>query len=129
MDAWVLIIANWCEQFPILTPPICPCYLYYRFVATGAWRPRIDINARGARRNMFRAALDLLSSSASFLTVIKAAHTVVWALFVGCILAVWVFAWRADFFHAALSIGVVRCQSACDAIPISQFADPHLRRR
>ncbi|MGX7874077.1 hypothetical protein ACVDG5_016175 [Mesorhizobium sp. ORM6] len=38
---------------------------------------------------------------------IKAIHTVVWAFFVGCILAIWVFALRGDYFHAALSIGVV----------------------
>ena len=38
---------------------------------------------------------------------IKAIHTVVWAFFVACILAVWVFALRGEYFYAALSIGVV----------------------
>ncbi|MEP6563895.1 MAG: hypothetical protein ABJB10_02080 [Mesorhizobium sp.] len=38
---------------------------------------------------------------------IKAIHTVVWAFFVACILAIWVCALRGEYFHAALSIGVV----------------------
>ena len=38
---------------------------------------------------------------------IKYTHTAVWAFFVACILAVWVFAWRGAFLSAALSIGVV----------------------
>ncbi|UVK38519.1 hypothetical protein LHFGNBLO_005693 [Mesorhizobium sp. AR10] len=46
-------------------------------------------------------------SSAARLVTIKAIHTVVWALFVACILAIWVFALRGDYFYAALSIGVV----------------------
>ena len=41
------------------------------------------------------------------LVTIKAIHTVVWAFFVACILAIWVFALRGDYFYAALSIGVV----------------------
>ncbi len=45
--------------------------------------------------------------SKSALTAIKAAHTIVWAFFVACIVAVWVFAWQAEYFKAALAIGVV----------------------
>lgn len=41
------------------------------------------------------------------LVTIKVVHTVVWAFFVACILAIWVFALRGDYFYAALSIGVV----------------------
>ncbi|QKD05189.1 hypothetical protein [Mesorhizobium loti] len=46
-------------------------------------------------------------ASAARLVTIKAIHTVVWVFFVACILAIWLFALRGDFFHAALSIGVV----------------------
>jgi hypothetical protein len=56
---------------------------------------------------MFHPALGSLTPSAWFLIAIKAAHTIAWAFFVGCILAVWVFAWRAEFFKAALSSGIV----------------------
>ena len=38
---------------------------------------------------------------------IKYTHTAVWALFVTCILAVWVFAWRGAFHSAALLIDIV----------------------
>lgn len=47
------------------------------------------------------------SRSAWLLIAIKAVHTLVWAFFVVCILAIWVFAWRADVTNAALSIGLV----------------------
>ena len=47
------------------------------------------------------------SHSSWRLTLIKAGHTIVWTFFVACILAIWVFAWRADFLMAALSIGIV----------------------
>jgi len=43
----------------------------------------------------------------SFLTLIKAAHTIVWLFFVACIAAIWFFAARADYQNAALSIGLV----------------------
>lgn len=49
----------------------------------------------------------ILTSPASMLKTIKVIHTVVWALFVSCILAIWVFAWRAAFSYAALLIGVI----------------------
>ena len=38
---------------------------------------------------------------------IKAGHTIVWAFFVACILAVWMFAWEAEYLNAALFIGIV----------------------
>jgi carbon starvation protein CstA len=47
------------------------------------------------------------SSSAARLVTIKVIHTIVWVFFVACILAIWVFALRDDYVHAALSIGVV----------------------
>jgi hypothetical protein len=46
-------------------------------------------------------------SGSWLLTVIKAAHTIVWVFFVACILAIWAFAARGEFFNAALSIAVV----------------------
>ena len=48
-----------------------------------------------------------LTASARFLIAIKAAHTLVWAFFVACILAIWIFALRGDFFNASASIGIV----------------------
>ena len=47
------------------------------------------------------------ASSTALLTMIKIVHTAVWIFFVASILAIWVFAWRAEFFNAALAIGVV----------------------
>lgn len=41
------------------------------------------------------------------LTAIRVVHTIIWTVFVGCILAIWVFAWRGDFGRAAVSIGIV----------------------
>jgi hypothetical protein len=41
------------------------------------------------------------------LIAIKAVHTLVWAFFVACILAIWVFAWRMNLIKAALAIGLV----------------------
>ena len=43
----------------------------------------------------------------STLNAIKMVHTVVWAAFVSCILAIWLFAWQAKFYYATLSIGIV----------------------
>ena len=39
--------------------------------------------------------------------MVKAVHTIVWATFVACIIAVWVFAWRGALFEAGLAIGFV----------------------
>jgi hypothetical protein len=43
----------------------------------------------------------------STLNAIKILHTVIWAAFVSCILAIWLFAWQAEFYYATLSIGIV----------------------
>jgi hypothetical protein len=43
----------------------------------------------------------------SSLNVIKMAHTTIWAFFVACMLAIWVFAWQARYGYAALMIGIV----------------------
>ena len=43
----------------------------------------------------------------STLHAIKIVHTVVWAAFVACILAIWFFAWQAEFYYATLAIGIV----------------------
>jgi polyferredoxin len=56
---------------------------------------------------MIRTVLGALTSSEAILAAIKAVHTIIWAVFVACIVAIWVFAWQADFFDAALSIGAV----------------------
>jgi len=48
-----------------------------------------------------------VTSSAFMLTAIKVAHTIVWGFFVACIAAIWIFAWRGKYLHAALSIGIV----------------------
>jgi hypothetical protein len=47
------------------------------------------------------------ASSTALLTTIKIVHTSVWIFFAASILTIWVFAWRAEFFNAALAIGVV----------------------
>lgn len=41
------------------------------------------------------------------LRTVKVVHTVVWAFFASCILAIWIFAWRGEFSCATLSIGIV----------------------
>ena len=38
----------------------------------------------------------------STLNAIKIVHTVVWTAFVSCILAIWLFAWQAEFYYATL---------------------------
>lgn len=48
-----------------------------------------------------------MTSSESILNAIKTVHTVVWTFFVSCILAIWFFAWQAEYLYAVLSIGVV----------------------
>jgi hypothetical protein len=47
------------------------------------------------------------SATASTLIAIKMAHTAIWAFFVACILAIWVFAWQGRYGTAALMIGIV----------------------
>jgi hypothetical protein len=41
------------------------------------------------------------------LRAVKTLHTLAWALFAGCILALPIVAWRQHFFAAAILIGVV----------------------
>jgi len=41
------------------------------------------------------------------LRFIRFVHTVIWAFFVACILAIWVYAWQAQYAYAALTIGIV----------------------
>lgn len=65
---------------------------------------------------------------------IKAIHTVVWAFFVACILAVWAFALQGDYFHAALSIGVVLVEVLVLALngwlcPLTSVAAGHTNDR
>ncbi len=50
------------------------------------------------------------------LRAIKAGHTIVWGFFVGCIIAIWVFAWRGDDRGAALAIGIVSIEVAILAL-------------
>ena len=41
------------------------------------------------------------------LIAIKAAHTLVWAFFVACIVAIWILAIQGDLLNAAIAIGLV----------------------
>jgi hypothetical protein len=41
------------------------------------------------------------------LRAVKVVHTLAWALFAGCIVALPIVAWRQDFYAAAILIGVV----------------------
>lgn len=60
--------------------------------------------------------------SALKLTTIKIAHTIVWAFFVTCILAIWMFAWNGDVLHAALAIGIVLVEVA--VLVLNRFQCP-----
>lgn len=48
-----------------------------------------------------------MTSAASALRNVKIAHTVIWVFFVSCILAIPILAWRGEYRHAAVFIGVV----------------------
>lgn len=48
----------------------------------------------------------MMSQQAS-LRAVKVVHTIAWAFFAGCILAVPVYAWRGAFFAAAVLIAIV----------------------
>ena len=50
-------------------------------------------------------------SSPSMLKTVKLVHTVVWAFFVSCILAIGVFVWQAEYFYTALSIAIVPAEA------------------
>src|SRR3954468_11338648 len=41
------------------------------------------------------------------LRAVKVAHTIVWALFAGCVVAIPLFAWRGSFAQAFVSIAIV----------------------
>jgi hypothetical protein len=45
--------------------------------------------------------------AATRLVVIKALHTVIWAFFAGCIIAIPVVAWIGRYIHAAILIAIV----------------------
>ena len=55
---------------------------------------------------MWRAGLSS-PTARSMLKIVKLVHTIIWAFFVACIFAIWIFAWQAEYFYAALSIAVV----------------------
>lgn len=48
-----------------------------------------------------------MSNPSTALTIVKLAHTVVWAFLVACILAIWIFAWQGAWLHALLAISIV----------------------
>ena len=47
------------------------------------------------------------ASAPAALRAVKIVHTLAWGLFAGCIVALPIFAWRRNFFVAAVLIGVV----------------------
>lgn len=47
------------------------------------------------------------AAAPSMLKTVKVVHTMVWAFFVTCIFAIWIFACQAEYFYATLSIAVV----------------------
>ncbi len=56
---------------------------------------------------MWRATFLCLAAAPSMLETVKVVHSIVWTFFVSCIFAIWIFAWQAEYFYAALSIAVV----------------------
>ena len=48
-----------------------------------------------------------MTPAASALRIIKVAHTVIWAFFASCILAIPIFAWQGEYGYAAMAIGIV----------------------
>ena len=48
-----------------------------------------------------------MATPAVSLRIVKVTHTVAWAFFAGCILALPVVAWRGDFTEATVLIGIV----------------------
>ncbi|MDZ4777596.1 MAG: hypothetical protein SGJ23_12515 [Alphaproteobacteria bacterium] len=50
------------------------------------------------------------------LPLLKAVHTAVWAFFVMCIAAIWVFAFRGELLQAAIATGVVLAEVAALAV-------------
>ncbi len=58
---------------------------------------------------MIATSITEVEASAT-LRAIKLVHTIVWALFAGCIVALPIAAWRGDFKIAAILIGAVCCE-------------------
>lgn len=54
-----------------------------------------------------RAASAAAMTPEASLRSIRTLHTIVWAFFAGCIVAIPVFAWRRDFAAAGVLIGIV----------------------
>lgn len=54
-----------------------------------------------------RAASAAAMTPEASLRSIRTLHTIVWAFFAGCIVAIPVFAWRRDFATAGVLIGIV----------------------
>lgn len=48
-----------------------------------------------------------MTPAASALRIIKLAHTVIWAFFASCVLAIPIVAWHGEYAYAALFIGIV----------------------
>lgn len=66
----------------------------------GAVPPRIGAAPRGGEPTM-------ASQEDRQLLGVKVLHTVVWAFFAGCILAIPILAWRGQLFYAGILCGVV----------------------
>ena len=48
-----------------------------------------------------------MTPATSALQIIKVIHTVIWAFFASCVVAIPVFAWHGEFAHAAILVGIV----------------------
>ena len=55
-------------------------------------------------------------SRLSTLRTVKIVHTIVWAIFVACILAIWIFTWRGALFEASLAIAIVLVEALVLAV-------------
>ena len=61
------------------------------------------------RLDSMAISITVVEASAT-LRAIKLVHTIVWALFAGCIVALPIAAWLGDFKIAAILVGVVCCE-------------------
>ena len=48
-----------------------------------------------------------MTPATSALRIIKVVHTVIWAFFASCVLAILIFAWHGEYAYAAMFIGIV----------------------
>ena len=48
-----------------------------------------------------------MTPATSALPIIKVVHTVIWAFFASCVLAIPIFAWHGKYAYAAMFIGIV----------------------